>query len=103
MIVVITRARYAERGTVRAGFFTPPLGINATSIPPHAKIKRITASPNDLLPGQPLHARFGGRIKNIPTQTNSSRGRSFATVTTATAPAPPPTPRLPLSTSEQSP
>ena len=50
----------AERGTVRAGFFTSPLGINATSIPTKAKIKSMTSSPNDLLPGQPLQLRFGG-------------------------------------------
>src|SRR5881409_925981 len=62
MTVVMTRARYAERGTVRAGFFTSPLGINATSIPTNAKINRITASPNDLLLGQPLQARFGDAV-----------------------------------------
>src|SRR5438093_25705 len=36
MIVVTTSARYADRGTVRAGFLTSPLGINATSIPTNA-------------------------------------------------------------------
>ena len=40
MMVVMTSARYAERGTVRAGFFTSPLGINATSIPTKAKINK---------------------------------------------------------------
>src|SRR4029077_1376998 len=100
MIVVVTSARYADRGTVRAGFFTSPLGISATSIPTKAKIKRITASPNDLLLGQPLQARFGGGIKNIPTQMNNSRGRSLATVITVTAPAPSRTPRMLINTRE---
>src|ERR1051326_4380252 len=100
MTVVTTSARYADRGTVRAGFFTSPLGISATSIPTKAKINRITASPNDLLPGQLLQARFGGGIKNIPAQTNNNSGRSFATVMTVTAPAPCRTPRILIHTSD---
>src|SRR5205807_8635126 len=100
MIVVTTSARYAERGTVRAGIFTSPLGINATSIPTKAKINRITASPNDLLPGQALQLRFGGWIKNSPAQMNNKSGKSFATVITVTAPAPSRTPRMLINTSE---
>src|SRR5437870_12945415 len=99
MTVVMTRARYADRGTVRAGFFTSPLGINATSIPTNAKISRITASPNDLLLGQLIQARFGAWLKNIPSPTNSNSGRSFATVITVTAPAPWRTPRMWINTS----
>src|SRR3954452_15723270 len=98
MAVVITSARYADRGTVRAGFFTSPLGINATSIPTKAKINKITESPNDLLLGQPFQERFGPWMKNIPTETNSSRGRSLATVITVTAPAPSRTPRMLINT-----
>jgi len=99
MIVVTTSARYAERGTVRAGFFTSPLGISATSIPTNAKINKMTLSPNCLLLGQPLHPRFGGEMKKIPTQMNSSSGRSFAAVITVTAPAPSRTPRVLMYTS----
>src|SRR5438445_11792187 len=76
-MVVITSARYAERGTVRAGLLTSPLGINATSIPTKANINKTTASPNGLLPGQPDQPRFCGLRKKIPTQMNRSKGRSL--------------------------
>src|SRR5207237_10331026 len=59
-----------------------------------------TASPNDLLEGQLLQARFGAWMKNIPTEMNSNRGRSFATVITVTAPAPSRTPRMLINTSK---
>src|SRR5256886_17626733 len=88
MIVVITSARYAERGTVRAGFFTSPLGINATSIPTKAKINRMTTSPNDLLPGQALQARFGGGKKKNSPQTKTTGGRSDPPRCNRSAPTP---------------
>src|SRR6266480_1654950 len=98
MTVVMTRARYTERGTVRDGFFTSPLGINATSIPTNAKINRITALPNDSLVGQLLQLRFGGWINNTPTEMNTSSGSSFTKVTTVTAPAPMRTPKMLIDT-----
>ena len=98
MIVVTTSARYADRGTVRDGFFTSPLGINATSIPTKANIKSTTASPKDLLVGQPLQLRFDPLMKKIPAPMNKRSGKSFATVMIVTAPAPSRTPRMLIKT-----
>ena len=85
---------------MRAGFFTSPLGINATSIPTNAKINKMTLSPIALLPGHAVQVRFAGRIKKMPAQMNNNSGRSFATVSVVTAPAPSRTPRMLIATSE---
>jgi hypothetical protein len=81
-------------GTVRAGFFTSPLGTVAPSMPENAKIMMPAVLSTVLALGTSVHARFEGSMKNTPTAMNTSSGTSFTTVIVSSRRAPVRTPRI---------
>src|SRR6476646_5657093 len=87
-------AENSARGTVRAGFFTSPLGTSATSTPTNAKIRSSEVLPSADAEAGAVQLTLPPRSAPNPAITKTPSGNSFAIVAMATNPTPRTTPAI---------
>src|ERR671910_3894446 len=92
--VAAPSASRIARGTVRAGFFTSPLGMVAPSMPENAKMMMPAVLSTVLAAGTDAQTRLLVSMKNTPTPTNTSNGTSFTMVIVSSNRAPVRMPRM---------